>query len=249
MEKRIPRIIEHNQTSELVAMIALISAIRPREADAILVVTGEGEHDRVFHGVELWKQNFGKYLLITGNSRKTRKRFGAYTKEYIAQLCQVDQEDPRIVVGQTNVRNTLDQINWAATVIAKVPIKSLIVVSSVYHLPRVLLTLLGAIQKRQLKLVLVPNVAPLLLPRDYLRIPGEIKRITQYQKKGDIATFKELYEHFFWQLSQQPQPFQEFQGTLPRTFFSFLPKIAEIDKNRVSLTILKIECKLKQGSF
>lgn len=219
MEKRIPRIIEHDQTSEVVAITTFISAIRLRGADAILVVTGEGEHERVFHGVELWKQNFGKYLFITTNSRETKERFGIYTREYIAQLCQVDQEDPRIVVDEGDVRNTLDQVNWAATVIARVSIKSLIVVSSVYHLPRVLLTLLRVLQKEQLKLILIPNAVPLLLPQDYLRIPGEVKRIIQYQKRGDIATVNELYQHFVWQLSKQPQPFQEFQGTPPRTSF------------------------------
>lgn len=221
MEREIPRIVEHNKTSEIVTIATLILSTRLRGADAILVVTGEGEHDRVFYGVELWRQDFGEYLLVTTSSREMEKMFAAHTKESIAQLCQVGPKDPRIIVAEEKPRNTLDQVNWAVDAIAKKPIKSLIIVSAVYHLPRVLLTLLKALQKKQLRLILIPNAAPLVLPRDYLLIPGEVKRIVRYQAQEDVATVKELYDHFVWQLSQQPQPFQEFQGTFSCTFFLF----------------------------
>lgn len=219
MEGRIPRRGEHNKTSEIVTIVTLISSTRLRGADAILVVTGEGEHDRVFYGVELWRQDFGQYLLVTRGSRETEKMFGAHTKESIAQLCQVSSNDPRIIVAEEQFSNTLKQANWAVNAIAKKPIKNLIIVSAAYHLPRVLLTLLKTLQKKQLRLTLIPSAAPLVLPRDYLLIPGEVKRIIRYQAQGDIATVKELYDHFVWQLSQQPQPFQEFQRYTPMYLF------------------------------
>jgi len=189
------REIPFDKTSKIAAATMMILSIPLRKADGILIVTGEGEKERVHHGIELWKKGSGKFLLVTGDSEETKESFGEITKKEITDLCKVEENHPDIF-KQEKTRHTLDQANWAATVIAEHPIESLIVVSALYHLPRVFLTFLKVLQKNNQKIVLIPcPTLPVSLEYNYHRIPAEIARIIKYQEQGDVATAEELCDY------------------------------------------------------
>lgn len=197
----ISREIPFDRTSEIVAAAMMILSIPLRRTDGILIVTGEGELERVYQGTDLWKKDRDGFLLVTGDSEEINEAFGEITKKTITDLCQVEEDYPGIF-KQEKARHTLDQAVWASALIAEHPIESLIVISALYHLPRVFLTLLKVLQKNNQKIVLIPSPAfPVSLEYNYRRIPAEIARIIKYREQGDVATIEELYGHLCWQLT------------------------------------------------
>lgn len=194
------REIPFDQTSEIAAATMMILGIPLEKADGILIVTGEGEKERVHHGTELWKKGYGRFLFVAGDSKEMEESLGAITRKTVTDLCGTE-ENHSDIFKQEKARHTLDQTIWAAGLIKEHGIKSLIVITALYHMPRTFLTLLKVFQKNGQEIILIPSsVLPFSLKYSYDRIPAEISRITQYRKKGHVATTEELYRHLQWQL-------------------------------------------------
>ena len=197
--KEIPRLIEFDEKSEIAALVMTILGIPLKRCEAIVIFPGQGEHQRVFYGIDLWKRKYGSKFLVAGTSRENIKQFGGYDKKYIAGLCGVDEDCPNIFVITDKGDNTVQQSNWVSEIVRKHSIKSLIITTALYHLPRAYLTFLKVLQG---KVILIPSPTLPLSLKDYSLVPGEIARISEYQRKGDVATFEELYDHLSW-LSKQ----------------------------------------------
>jgi len=199
----IPRKMEFDARSEIAAVVMTILGIRLQRADGIALFTGEGERHRVLHGVNLWNRDYGRLFLVTGDSEQTSRSFGETTKKEITDLCHVEENCPEIF-KQERADHTGEQANWVAGLAVENQVESLIVTASLYHLPRVFLTLLKCLQRKNQKILLIPSPArPVQFSREWLLIPGEVERIVRYQEKGDVATAQELYSHLLWQLSGQ----------------------------------------------
>ena len=200
--KEIPRLIEFDEKSKIAALVMTILGIPLKRCEAIVIFPGQGEHQRVFYGIDLWKRKYGSKLLVAGISRKNIKQFGGCDKKYVTGLCGVDEDYSDIFVITDRGDNTVQQSNWVSEIVRKHSIKSLILTTALYHLPRAYLTLLKVLQKNNLRLILTPSPTLPFSLEDYSFIPGEITRISEYQKKGDVATFEELYDHLSWQTKQ-----------------------------------------------
>lgn len=199
----LPREIPFDQTSEITAAIMMILGIPLQKADGILIVTGEGEKERVHHGTELWREGYGRFLLVTGDSGETEESFGAITRKIVTDLCVVE-ENHLDIFKQAEARHTLDQVIWAAGLTKEFGIKSLIVITALYHMPRTFLTFLKVLQRNGQEIILIPSpVLSISIDYNYYRIPAEIGRIIKYREQGDVATTEELYRHLQWQLTGQ----------------------------------------------
>src|SRR5574341_197489 len=128
-----------------VVFLALVAALgghilvveKPRKADVILVVGGEG-HLRLQRGLQLLRQGFAHKLVLT--ARTTWHLFGKTEAELARQF--VEQQSPA-VAQMTSVVNTTSQCTWeeAAEVgeaLRQMGVRSALLVTSEYHSRRAL---------------------------------------------------------------------------------------------------------------
>lgn len=165
---------------------------------AILLLPGVHQEYRITEGVKLWP-NAGKYLWVAGTRGDP-----AYTREDIIAVTGKDSVD--IVCGGF-ARFTPDQMNWCVSLLKQNPeIKHLIVTTAAYHLPRCVLTLLQALLKAKMQISMTPM--PLINPNgDSFSAYGtedfalEMKKIQEYQGKGDVASLEDWREYLAWRTS------------------------------------------------
>lgn len=169
-----------------------------RIADAIVVFAGRGEDHRFISGLKLWKEGVVKYLLVAGMNAEQNRRFGPYTKEGISRTAGLGTGEKDRLLVLEEARHTAHQAEWVLDMAHRQGLRTLILTTSAYHLPRAFLTVLKAMMKRGHWLKIIPMAlhAPWKISLGELRyIPSEFKRIVEYQKKGDVATFPELVNY------------------------------------------------------
>ncbi|MDO8557246.1 MAG: hypothetical protein Q7R98_02170 [Candidatus Jorgensenbacteria bacterium] len=206
------RIIEATPASTFVAMLAYIMPLSrfASKVDALVVFPGLGEWRRESDAIKEWnKENCTvKHLLIAGQNPNE--------KNSVIRNLENLQKEPfnllRIggVFSQGDAKNTPEQTKWVARIVAEGKIISLTLCVSPYHMLRAYLTLLKTFIKRGMNVIIIPSPTP--LPPDYIvpetkkkqtdMVPGELKRITEYQEKGDVATMEELMKYLSWAYSQ-----------------------------------------------
>jgi len=193
--RKIPRLIELKKRDQVTASIMAVFNINSdlNKYDAIAVFAGQNERERITHGIDLWKSKTGVFLLITDINQKEKEKFGGYGRKDILKLCGLDQSD-YIIVAKRKGENTLEQVEWVSAFLAKREMKSLVVVTAPYHLPRTVLTIIKVFQRNKQQIQMMTSTPN--MPSTYNFIPGEIKRIRKYQKRGDIAGFKGIQLYY-----------------------------------------------------
>ncbi|WP_238013207.1 ElyC/SanA/YdcF family protein [Dactylosporangium sp. AC04546] len=186
---------------EAVAMIFSLPDGAADDVDALAVVIGQGETWRERHAIRLWESNprLRHLLIADGNPAETT---------YIPLTLDGIRRTDGVELQPQPVTNTADQAAWIAAKIQKLEIRSVGLVVSPYHLPRVYLTLLQALGE-PIQLLPVPVPVPPDVPApetgatSFDLLPGEIRRIIAYREQGWVAGPKELREYLAW-LWQQP---------------------------------------------
>ena len=102
--------------------------------------------------------------------------------------------------------NTALQAAWIVDQIENLNIHDLALVVSPYHMPRVYLTVLKAMNRRGVRVPVIP--APVAVPPDrtvpesggtaHDLLPGEVHRILKYIDEGWVATPEELRHYLGW---------------------------------------------------
>ena len=174
--------------------IAFLENESPRRGDVIVLLEGDG-YNRVKHAARLYTDNYAPRIVILGGD--ARRAYGSYpSRELSRELIKQGVPKSAIYVEE-KAKHTLGEAKRAMELAKREGWKSMILVTSPHHQFRAFLTFLKVVRKATLDILLVN--APARLPwfgdnpwgkRTDL-MEGEFKRIDEYQKKGDCATFAE----------------------------------------------------------
>lgn len=207
------RVMESNPMAEEVALtLMLYSMPRPLDqVEAFGVCQGMGEYWRVVEPAGLYQKGLGKHFLIAGN--------GIEEKTAVQMSADVLGKPPFNLTRTAGVHCQSDasrlhtglQTAWILAKIQELGIKSLALFVSPYHCDRAFRTLLKAFLKTEtpwIPLIPVPvTVSPdTTIPESgataWESVPGEVKRIGDYQK--DVANYRETREYISWFWANAP---------------------------------------------
>lgn len=209
--QEIPRIVEATQQNDLAKITAMILSLPWPTTDAIAVFPGRGENSRLQHAVNVWEANrTTRFFLVAGTKWTAEKTTKQPTVELLSQE-QFGLKTTTGVIVHYHANITTEQTNWVVSRIQELKITSVGLVVTPYHLIRAYLTLLKETLKADIRIPIIPLPVPkapdAIVPEDnadaWTLFDGEMKRIIQYQEKGDVATLPELKEYLAW-LWQQP---------------------------------------------
>ena len=208
------RVVPSSIYSGIVSMALMVYSIPNvlEDVDALVVFPGLGEDWRVHHAISWCHRRPTSMVLVAGINKNektwrswdihdTRKEFGVPP---IGCILLYD--------SQMYAANTKEQAEWVYERVVSLDIQSLALFASPFHCLRVYLTLLKTfIAHGRSDIVLVPAPTPVspsrLIPENQMSawdlVPGEVQRIIDYQKKGDVATCEELAHYLKW-LWEQP---------------------------------------------
>lgn len=189
-------------TSAILAILALPRSVD--RLDAVVVPTGQGEQWRLAHAVERWESDPDLRCLLVANGNPAERTYQEITTSYLGGLGLRRLDG--VHVQAEPAPNTGLQAEWIADRVGALGITSLALSVSAYHLPRVFLTVLRALDRRGLRVRLVPDPVP--VPPDaaapetgatgYDLLPGEVERILSYAGKGWLATPEQLRHYLRW---------------------------------------------------
>ena len=181
-------------------------------ADVLVSIGGMGEDERVVYPRrKYWEptESMNRLFLVLGYN-ENESTWKPMDVEALTQepFC-ISRTDG--LHAQSKFITTLDQARWIVEKIGELDIKSLALFSAPYHLPRMLATLIKEMNKRGIRVPVIP--APVLVSPSSV-VPetgagawdmkqGEAERLIAYAKKGDVAGIKEFKEYIDW-LWQQP---------------------------------------------
>lgn len=101
-------------------------------ADAILVLAGDSNGERVDEGINLYKQGYAGYILMSGGPLAWRLT----NAEWMKKQALAEGVPERAILLQDRSRSTLDDANFSLPIAVKHDFKSVILVTSPYHTRR-----------------------------------------------------------------------------------------------------------------
>jgi hypothetical protein len=213
MERQVERVVERDESLDLCAMTMMLYSLpRPADrADAIAVLPGLGETWRLAQAVQAWESSIEARHLVVASTYHAERTQVQPSIENMSQppVNLRRQEGVRI---QDHAHHTREQADWIVKEVAELDISSMALYISPYHLLRGYCTLLQAFKRSDtpwIPIIPMPVVVSpdTIIPETgvdaWTMIPGETKRILEYQKKGDVATYQEFQEYLAW-LWKQP---------------------------------------------
>jgi hypothetical protein len=197
------RIVEMDRIAEIASLaIQVLTVPTPTgfQPEAIVGHAGMGESWRIREPiVEFEASDSAKFLLMAGLCVKEK----CYEKLTLESLSKPPYNLRRTegVFAQPNALHTKDQADWIIDRVNELKISRIVFMSSSYHLVRAYLTLLKSwLQLGLHPVVMIPKPiamsSAIILPENgesaRAMISGEMRRILEYQQKGDVATLAEL---------------------------------------------------------
>lgn len=168
--------------------------------DAIVGHAGMGEVWRIQDPIlEYEFSDSAKFLLMAGLCVK-EKCYEELTVENLTKP-PYNLQKTEGMFAQPNALHTKDQMDWIIARVNELKISQLLFMSSPYHLVRAYLTLLKSwLDLGSHPVIMIPKPlamsSAIILPENgetaRAMIPGEMRRIFEYQEKGDVATLSEL---------------------------------------------------------
>ena len=194
--------------SDVVSMALMVYSI-PRvilKVEALAVFPGLGEYQRVKDATTWWQNGSGDYLFIAGIN-PNEKTWRSLDARQLAEEPFFLSRRLQHVKSQIYAANTKEQAEWIYQCAVTYNIHSIALFASPFHCLRAYLTLLKTcIAHGKSDIILVPAPTPIsptrLIPENQKSawdlVPGEVQRIIDYQKKGDVATQEELTRYLQW---------------------------------------------------
>lgn len=192
------------EVTKATTMILSIPPAATSQVDAVAVATGQGEEWRFTDAIRAWEVNPRLRHLLVTSGNPAEKTYTEVTLDYLRGLGLRRREGLQLQPDPSP--NTGRQAAWIADQVQKSGITSIALTTSPYHLPRFYLTVLKELERRGIRIPVVPApavVAPQTpIPETGVTsedlIPGEVKRILTYQDKGWLATSLELRRYLSW---------------------------------------------------
>lgn len=130
----------------------LIVQDKLEKADAILVFAGDPNGERVAQAVELYKKGYGKFLLMSGGPAIWHQ---TYADNMRAQAKSLGVADKDILI-QDRSRSTYEDAKFSLPILKAKKVKSVILVTSPYHMRRALRTTRRLYNKENIKVIAYP---------------------------------------------------------------------------------------------
>lgn len=212
----IARVVEMTEAGMIASLFTgILSIPQSPKIDALVCPQGMDEHWRVLEAVRLWDTGLteAKNLLIAGDNWRAsgpgRPEGGLscppVTMNILIQAPYLLKRIHGVEVREFDT-NTPTQVQWVMERMEELNLRSLGLCVSSYHCVRWYLTFLKAMIKAEKKYAVIPystsssldKLVPLSQATPWDSIQGEVKRILEYQEKGDVATLDELKEYLNW---------------------------------------------------
>ena len=177
---------------EFRTLLVLLSAHKPRQADAIVLMAGDRFH-RIQKTAELYHAGHAPFIVVTSNADKWE--YGsAPSSKLVPELIAAGVPHEHIISEETGA-HTRGEADATLRIAKEKNWQRLIVVTTAYHLPRVFLTWLKAIHDEgyplELTMIPVQGVPEFKQQNEDELFAQETERIRLYQEKGDVASFEE----------------------------------------------------------
>ena len=174
--------------------VQLLDGQKLEKGDVIFLMLGDGVF-RAPYAVRLFNERYAPLVALVGNAND--KAYGSYPSEEVsAELFRHGLPKQRFLLEQV-APHTRAEAERAMELAKERDWKRILIVTSPHHQYRAFLTFLQAMTDASMKLRLINAVAPLSMTEetpwgkraDLLK--QEFARIEQYQKKGDVASYKD----------------------------------------------------------
>ena len=192
------------EVTTAVTMILSLPQAAAAHVDALAVPTGQGEHWRLTHAIRMWEANPRLRLMLVANGNPAEHTYTGLSLDALRDLGLSRTREVHVQPGPAP--NTGRQAAWIAEQVRERGITSLALAVSPYHLPRAYLTVLRELDRRNIRIPVIPAptaVAPHTpVPETgasaYDLVPGELKRIVMYTADGHVATPQDLARYLDW---------------------------------------------------
>lgn len=178
--------------------ISLLELQTLQKGDCIFVMQGDGIF-RAEHAARLFKEGFAPTIAIVGNAND--RSYGSFpSREVRDEMLRLGIPENSIFFEET-APHTRAEAERAMKLAKEKGWETILIATSPHHQYRAFLTFLKAMRDAGLELSLVNAVAPLSwseqTPWGARRalLPQEFDRITEYQKKGDVALYEDGVEY------------------------------------------------------
>ncbi|MEA3453073.1 MAG: YdcF family protein [Patescibacteria group bacterium] len=183
------------EDKKIVKLLDLIKKQQPKKSDVIIWLQGD-RYDRGEKVLELFKSGFSKKIVVSGNNQLRKGSSHIFLTEMVEWLKKKGVKSTAIIVEDSSL-NTKEQAKNVLNLTKEKKWKTLILVASLYHQPRVFLTFLKRSEEMELQIELINQSVNL----DFLKIPDgrrrmgqdlfleEVEKVKKY--KDDLATVNE----------------------------------------------------------
>lgn len=177
-----------------------------KKVDAVTVFPGLGENKRIEAAIKIWQDSAvnARHFLFPGINLKEKTAEEFSLERLSGSDMGLVRKDGVII--RLHADHTKDQAEWVRDRVVELKIKSLALCVPAFHGLRAYLTLLKSFLAANVQIPITPVFAeiapgekvPEVQADAWSLVPGEIKRIFDYQAKGDVATFQELKDYLNW---------------------------------------------------
>jgi uncharacterized SAM-binding protein YcdF (DUF218 family) len=175
--------------------IACLAGMSKQKADALVLFQGDG-HARVPYAVELFRQGWADFVILVGGADD--RDYGSYPSAELYELLRAAGVPAGAIRFEPTALHTRAEIDSALDIAGREGWKRLLLVTSPYHIFRVMLSFAAAVRQSASPVMGYPAVIPCLslFARNAWGARAdlydkEFARIATYQAKGDVASFAE----------------------------------------------------------
>lgn len=229
---RIPRIFPLTEESKRFSITGAIYALAHpylvRRCDALVIMNGRDEGERLRAGLGMWQETTCFRLLLLCRSPRSRFLRDVTQANHISHALyphvfpQLFERTKEVFVSRDSLENTKAEVLWVADcvhVISHESIRSVAFLTSPEHIERVYRTFVRQFGIRGVQIPFVPVNTQFAMPPgrpvpdgeddgksihvgwDYHS--GEEKRLSEFEGDGDVASYEEMREYLNW-LFKQP---------------------------------------------